>query len=65
MDHLLKIKQLLQWNDSGEPSRILKPEYVSASTQAGQYCAGCQVEQIREGDLIVLTDMGWKKVDCG
>lgn len=64
MDHLLRIKQLLQWNDSGAPSRILKPEYVSASAQAGEYCAGCQIEIIKEGDLVVRTDTGWKKVDC-
>lgn len=64
MDHLLRIKELLRWNDSGEPSRILRPEHVRAVSQVGQYCAGCQVELIRDGDLIVRTETGWKRVNC-
>lgn len=65
MDHLQQIKKLLEWNDSGAPTRVLTPRKAT-EVQQGQLCRACLVAVISVGDLIEPYDdqEGWAITNC-
>lgn len=67
MDDLLRIKELLAWNDSGDPPRILRVKSRVADETfpiVPAVCRGCLVAPINPGDEIISVDGGWLRVNC-